>query len=126
MSRSIRRSYLSFSLGLIWGNLSIHCYQWGTDLSKPLIDILVNLTRSYNIVQWKSVAVSIRFAYCDCRFLFVFFLFLPNNESLINYLFISKSYVTVLNVENAVPFWLTTHTYTDIIGSYWPIFKCLR
>ena len=45
MSRRIRRSYTSFSLGLTYRNLSIHCYHWGTNLSKPLIGILFNLAR---------------------------------------------------------------------------------
>jgi hypothetical protein len=47
---------LSFSLGLTWRNLSIHCYKWGTYLSRPLIDILLNLARSC-IFQCRTVAV---------------------------------------------------------------------
>ena len=47
---------LSFSLGLTWRNLSIHCYKWGTYLSIPLIDILFNLARSCNF-QCRAVAV---------------------------------------------------------------------
>jgi hypothetical protein len=56
LSRRIRRSYLSFSLGLTWRNLSIHCYQWGTYLSRPLVGILFNLARSC-IFQCRTVAV---------------------------------------------------------------------